>query len=58
MEENDNNFLKDKIIIYGECPVCLDNVKQYKGFYKCTHSLCFFCYKKMSSIYCPLCRSI
>ena len=53
MEENDNNFLKDKIIIYGECPVCLDNVKQYKGFYKCTH-----CYKKMSSIYCPLCRSI
>ena len=61
LQENNNNFLKDKIIINNcdGCPVCLENVTQYQGFYNCNHSFCIECYKKWSdnSIYCPTCRS-
>ena len=59
LNENDEIFLKDKKIINNcSCCVCLSNVKQYVGFYKCNHSFCHDCYKKWSdiSIYCPTCR--
>ena len=61
LQENNNNFLKDKKIINNcdSCPICLDSVTQYQGFYKCKHSCCIECYDKWSdkSIYCPTCRS-
>ena len=61
LQENNNNLLKDKKIInnFESCPICLDSVTQYQGFYKCKHSCCIECYNKWSddSIYCPTCRS-
>ena len=61
LQEHNNNFLKDKKIINNcdGCPVCLENVTQYQGFYNCKHSCCIDCYNKWSdnSIYCPTCRS-
>ena len=64
LQENNNNFLKDKKIINNcngsdICPICLEFVTQYQGFYKCKHSCCIECYNKWSdnSIYCPTCRS-
>ena len=61
LKEHNNNFLKDKKIINNCecCPVCLEDVTKYQGFYKCKHSFCIECYNKWSdnSIYCPTCRS-
>ena len=35
LQENNNNFLKDKKIINDCecCPICLDSITKYKGFY-------------------------
>ena len=61
LQEHNNNFLKDKKIINNcdSCPICLEFVTQYQGFYKCKHSCCINCYNNWSdnSIYCPICRS-
>ena len=60
LNENDKIFLTDKKIINNcSCCVCLSNVIQYVGFYKCSHSFCHDCCNKWSkiSIYCPTCRS-
>ena len=62
LQEHNNNFLKDKKIINNcdSCPICLEIVTQYQGFYKCKHSCCIECYNKWSdnSIFCAICRSV
>ena len=41
-----------------ECPVCLDEKNDmFKGFFKCSHSMCKECFDIMPNKICPLCRS-
>ena len=63
-KESETIFLRNKDIILNDtCPVCLccDDIKQYKGFYKCNHSFCYDCYDNWTfnnyNNTCPLCRS-
>ena len=40
-----------------ECCICLDEKVVIQGIFKCKHTVCSDCYRKLNKVICPLCRS-